>query len=366
MQLTLSKDLLSHAFQLVSGAVPSRTQREILKNIKLTIVDGHPVLMATDGEVGLRYRMDVATDQVGSLLLPVQRFGAILKEVTAPTITLKRDGFTLEVTAGNSRFRLPMESAGDFPEVPAFEAKDGYQLGAGVLKQAVKQVAFACDAESLRFALSGVLLELNGQNSALVATDGRRLSVKALTLVRPESELEEIREVIPRKAMQLLSQSLAGGEGTVSVSVDKTNWMFGVGGLTLTSRMMDGSFPNYRGVIPEKPSITIALAVGPFLNAVRQASIVTSEESRGVRFVFGQGQLVLHSQAADVGTSSVPLPVPFEGDLEVHMDPRFLVEYLRTLEPESEISLQMTDDESPVLFCSGDDHQYVVMPLAKD
>jgi DNA polymerase-3 subunit beta len=140
-----------------------------------------------------------------------------------------------------------------------------------------------------------------------------------------------------------------------------------VGSSTIYSRLVEGRFPKYRDVIPTKAERSIDLVVGPFYSAIRQAQIVTEEDSRGVDFKFASGLLTLTSKSADVGQSVIQLPISFEGsELAILFDPRFIADFLRVLEPERNIRLELIDAESAAVFRTDDSYTYVVMPLSRD
>ena len=156
-------------------------------------------------------------------------------------------------------------------------------------------------------------------------------------------------------------------EEDVFIAVHSNDVLVKSGNSTVYSRLVEGRFPRYQDVIPGHSEATIDLVVGPFYSAVRQAQIVTNEESRGVDFVFSKGLLTLKSQAADIGQSTIELPVPYEGeDLVITFDPQFIAEFLRILGSESSVKLDLIDAESAAVFRTEDSYIYVVMPLSKD
>jgi DNA polymerase-3 subunit beta len=139
------------------------------------------------------------------------------------------------------------------------------------------------------------------------------------------------------------------------------------GSSTIYSRQVEGRFPRYSDVIPSHSEHTIDMVVSPFYAAIRQAQIVTNEESRGVDFAFTKGQLTLKSLVAEIGQSTVELPISYEGDdLTITFDPRFVAEFLRILSPETNIQLRLVDSESAAVLSTEDDYTYVIMPLSRD
>lgn len=368
MELIFKKELLANALQVVGGVVPARTPKDVLKNTKLIVEGGTAVLMGTDTEIGMRHNItEVETGSSGEVLLPTQRLMSILREVSSPDVRLTVDEQLLEVSAGQSEFRLPVEDPRDFPDVAPFDAENCYCISGHALKTAIKRVIFAVDDESARYALGGVYMELTPNQIVLAATDSRRLAVVEL----PSSSRGEVPEkqsvVIPRKAMTLLERSIEGDETEILIAPGEHDAVFSAGNSMIYTRLVEGRFPNFRDVLPSNLPICIDLLAGPFHSVVRQSQIVTSDESRGVDFEFDGGLLTLKSRAADVGESKVQIPVDYSGEkLAIMFDPRFVSEFLRVLDPESTVQLWLIGGEDPAVFSSGEQYRYVIMPLARD
>jgi len=156
MKLRCQRNMLAAGFQAVGGVVPSRTPKEILKNVKLHIADKQATLIATDQEVGIRYELpEVETESNGEVLLPTQRISAILREVPDDVVSIEVDGEALWVRCTHSEFRLSITDPAEFPEVPDFSGSDCYRLPASAFRQAIQRTIFATDVESTRYALGG-------------------------------------------------------------------------------------------------------------------------------------------------------------------------------------------------------------------
>ncbi len=368
MELKFKRDILLTALQTVAGVVPSRTPKDILKNTKLVIEAGTATLMGTDAEIGMRYDIsEVETGSTGEVLLPTQRLIAILREVTSDEIVLDASENMLEVVAGHSQFKLPVEDPREFPDVNSFNAEQCFVVSGHALRQAIKRVAFAADDESTRYALGGIYVELSPTQLILAATDSRRLAVMEVQAgVRGEIE-ETVSVVLPRKAMTLIERSIEGDESEILIAPSENEVLVKSGNTTIFTRLVEGRFPNFRDVLPSETPNKVEVVAGPFHNLVRQSQIVTSDESRGVDFVFSSGLVTLISQAADVGNSKVELPVSYDGEeIAIMFDPRFVADFLRVLEPESTVELGLTGGEDPALFRCGDEYKYVIMPLARN
>lgn len=369
MKLSVSRSELAAAFQIVGGAVPSRTPKEILRNVKLVVANGVATLMGTDQEVGIRYQLpQVETDSVGEALLPPQRVVAILREVQDDTVRLEVTDEALWIRAGQSEFRLSVEDPAEFANVPEFEATSYYVMQGKALKLGIQRTIFATDPESLRYALGGIKLELDQDKVTLAATDSRRLAVYKSTCSAKGAVSEEVGDpVIPQKAMNLIDRSIHDDDQEVHVAIRQNDVLVKSGLSTIYARLVEGRFPRYQDVMPTEFGIAIELVVGPFHSAVRQAMIVTNDESHGVDFTFGDGTLTLTSTGADVGSSKIQLPIGYDGaEFMVTFDPKYVADFLKVLDPASPISLNMVDANSAAVFKSGDNYTYVVMPLSNE
>lgn len=369
MKLNCSRSLLASAFQIVGSVVPTRTPKEILRNVKLTLADGRATLLGTDQEVGIRYEIpNVETDSVGEVLLPTQRVNAILREVQDDQISLEVDEDALWIRTTQSEFRLSVEDPAEFPNVATFEDENYYVIPGKALKQGIQRTIFATDVESTRYALGGVLMEIDADNLALAATDSRRLAVYRTTCSAQGNVAEEVGQpVIPAKAMSLIEKSIHDDDAEVKIAVHQNEILVQSNSSTIYARLVEGRFPPYRDVIPAEFQSRIEFVVGPLLSAVRQAMIVTNEESRGVDFSFSDGTLTLTSVGQDVGSSKIELPISYEGEpLVITFDPRFVQEFLRVLDSAGPVSLNLIDGNSPAVFKSDEQYTYVVMPLSRD
>ncbi len=369
MLLTCPRSALTNAFLAVSGVVPSRTTKEILKNVKLQVANNTATLIGTDGEIGMRCVVpDVTADTGGEALLPTGRVVQILRELNADTVELELAGDALWIRSGSSEFRLSAEDPADFPPVAGFEDDAFYAVPATALRQLIRRTVFATDTESTRYALGGVMLELSPEKVTLAATDSRRLAVvwagcRAEGSLTPSSPPP----VVPSKAMTLIERILGDGDAEARIAVHANDITVQCGGVTITSQLVQGRFPDYRKVVPAQFNSTVDLVVGPFHSAVRQAQIVTSEESRGVDFTFTDGTLRLSSQAADIGQSKVEVPISYSAaDLTITFDPRYIADFLKVLDPSTSVHFQLIDHESAAVLTTDDNYTYVIMPLSRD
>ena len=369
MKLQCHRASLASSLQIVSTVVPTRTPKEILRNVKLQVANGAVTLVATDQEVGVRVELSgVETDSSGEVLLPTSRVTSILLELTDETVDIDVTESSVCIRSSSSEFSLSSEDPDEFPEVASFEGEQYLAIPGAAFRQGILRTAFATDQESTRYALGGVLFDPGSEKVTLVATDSRRLAVAPLP-VRSEGVTEPVNPgpVIPAKAMRLIEKSISDDEEEVLVAISANDILVRCGQSTIYSRLVEGRFPDYTKLIDTGASQVATLQVDSFHSAVRQAQIVTSEESRGVNFSFSKGQLTLETIAADVGESKVEIPVSYDGDaISISFDPRFITDFLRVLKPESTVLLHLVDSESAAVFRTDDGYTYVVMPLSKD
>jgi DNA polymerase III subunit beta len=369
MKLTCERDKLLHAFQLASGVAPVRSPKPILENIKLEVTGEQGTLMATDLEVGIRIEVQgITVEAPGSVILPIKRVGSILRESTDDKLRIESDGSKMRIRGDRSEFQLPTQNPDEFPIVRPFEEQKYHEMPARFFREMVRRTVYATDTESSRYALGGVLLELAEKGVTGVGTDGRRLA-------RQEGPAEAVgghqtgeHTVIPTKAIQLMERAIADNEENIQIAARENDVLLKSKQTTIYSRLVEGRYPKWRDVFPRyEEMLKVEMTVGPFYSAVRQAAIVTSEERRGVDFQFGDGRLVLTGHGAEWGESRIELPIAYDGaEIPVKLDPRFLADFLKVLDPDRTFTLHLRDSEAAVVCTTDDGYAYVIMPLARD
>jgi DNA polymerase-3 subunit beta len=370
MKITCHREKLLHAFQTVAAVAPSRSPKPILQNVKLEADEDRVTLMATDLEVGIRYEATgVEVESPGTAILPVGRFGSILRESSDETFRVEADGQGVTIRGDRSQFKLSAENPNDFPNIESFRETSYYELSGRLLRELIRRTIFATDNESSRYALGGIKLEWEDGILTAIGTDGRRLAkmegpVQSVGQPAPLGDTT----IVPTRAMQLLERALADEDSEVQLAVRQNEILVKSPRVTIYSRLLEGRFPRWRDVFPRRDrSVKIELVTGPWHSAIRQAAIVTSEESRGVDFTFGHGTLVLSGQAAEVGQSRVELPISYDGEpVSITLDPRFVSDFLKVLEPEKPVVLDLQNADAAAVCTTDDGYGYVIMPLARD
>jgi DNA polymerase-3 subunit beta len=370
MKISFEREKLLAAFQTASSVAPARSPKPILQNVKLEVAADVTTLMATDLEVGIRIVVPgITVETPGSAVLPIARFGPILRECTDEKLHLESDSQGTTVRGERSQWKLPGENPDEFPNVTSFQEEKFHELAARLFREIVRRTVFATDNESSRYALGGVLLEMEADKVIAVGTDGRRLAkMEGPAHAVGGHQTANQTTIVPTRAMNLLERAITDGDGEVQIAARANDILVRSPRFTIYSRLVEGRFPKWRDVFPRRTDVVkTELAVGPFYAAVRQAAIATSEESRGIDFTFENGLLVLAGRAADVGQSRVELPIAYNGPkITITLDPRFASDFLRVLDPEKTFTLELKDSDSAAVCSTDDGYGYVIMPLARD
>lgn len=369
MNFTFNREAFLSVFQSAAAVAPSRSPKAILDCVKLEVTDSTATLMATDMEIGIRAGISIEKDMPGSVLLPVARFGAFLRECRDESLTLEVDSESVVVRGQSGYVKFQAQDPDEFPPISTFEAKDYFQVQSKRLKELIKRTVFATDSESSRYALGGVLFDIEENTLFGVATDGRRLAKMEVALEATGSpSLGDAMTIVPANNLQLLERILPDDDSMVDFVARNNDIVFRVGDKTVYSRLVDGRFPRWRDVFPERPNAKrLNINAGPLHMAIRQTAVVAIAESRGIDFRFTEGSLVLSLTAADVGQSEITLPISYDGEeIVITLDFRYVTDFLKVLDPETMIELEIEDDDAAALCRTDDGYGYVIMPLARD
>jgi DNA polymerase-3 subunit beta len=374
VKITCQRDSLLLACQLVSAAVPARTTKEILSSIKAVAQDDGLTLVAFDTEVGIRYELrGILVHRAGAAILPINQLTQILRESADEQIDLDASDESTRVKIGTSRFELPTRPVEEFPDIPAFDDGGRYhEIAAGILRIMIKQTVFAADKKDSggRFALKGILWEAEGSIARLVATDTKRLAMcEGPANIYGPAEKTKITPLVPPKAMALLEKNLNDNAELVRVGLRTNDALFQTERAMIYTTLVQGRYPPYRDILSQTrktATVSVSLPVEAFLLRVRQAKIMTDDESKRVDMAFSPGKVTMVARGAQTGSSDVELLLPdYDGpEIRIAFDPEYLVEFLRSLEGQATVALEMSDGTKPALFRCGDAYIYLVMPLA--
>jgi DNA polymerase-3 subunit beta len=355
--ITLATSTLRAALAAVLRAVPAKSAKPILQNVRL----GDGLLTGTDLEVRIDREIDYHGD---AMLLPAYRLSAILRAATGDEVVLIPKESSVTVKCGAGSWTLPTEDAAEFPTWDAGDLKAICRLPADQFRRASKATIYATDSDSSRYALGGVLVEVADGNPTWVATDGRRL---ACVETETDQAVDDSQTILPGRLVALAA-SLAAGDGSVQIEADAKEVRFTLDGTTITGRLVEGKFPRWRDVLGEPEGEPTVIDVAELLSAVQSAAIVTSEQSKGITLAWTANTLVLVGRSSEYGESKVICPTIVAGSTAgTKLDPKYVAQFLANLPADEEphVDVYVADAKSRVLLRCGP-YTGVIMPLAED
>jgi DNA polymerase-3 subunit beta len=362
MRITCSKAELARALSLAGRAVSTRAAVQVLGGVLVRAGDGQVELAATDMELSLRLSVDCQVEGEGAVVAPGRLLIELARLLPESEVVLEHnpDRGVLEVTCGPASYKLNTYSAEDFPKLPDVEAAETFTVDRTALLETVSRVARAASRDESRPVLTGILVRFEGGKLVMAATDSYRLSVKETELSGGQSS--ELEAIVPARALTELGR-VAQDSAELQVGVQENHVVFGAGDVWLTTRRIDGQFPNYKQLIPETFEHEVRLPREEFLEVVRRASVMAQRNSP-LRLSFAEGEVTVSAQTQEVGEAKESLPVPFSGEpLEIGFNPEFLRDGLESVEAD-EVALQLISSLRPGLIRSPEENfAYLIMPI---
>ena len=381
MKIHLNPKSFSRQFKIATSVAMSKDVRPVLCNIKI-VADKRfgAVLMATDTEIGIRIPVDCDVSENGEALLPSKQFKQILESATDERLTLESTQNGILITGeydGDEQWGLDTQSPDEFPDVDEFMESAYHEIPSKTLCEMVGRTMFATDTENVRYALGGVCFEHDGEIITVVATDGCRLATQDTSGIRVNGhEFEPA--ILPVNALKLLTKVLkekfVSDDTDVKMAVNVTEGAerrmsgkvhFQCGGVTIFSRLVDGSFPKWRSIVPKTDGRLHAQVRCETLRTALDR-MITSKLEPGVLFTFRRGGLTLESRTQESGQSKASISVACNDTAEFFVDVNLMRDYLRSLDAETSIDIYMSLGNDPMLLeTDGGGYCYVIMPMKK-
>ncbi|HMP71931.1 MAG TPA: DNA polymerase III subunit beta [Kiritimatiellia bacterium] len=360
MKVTINKDVLQEGLQKVTSIVSTKSTLPILYNLLLKAEDDQLWLIATDLEVTVRTTVGAKISRSGSTTLPARRLSSIIRELPVGDIEINVDeNDVATIKAGSSRFKIIGINDQEFPNLPQITEGRSFTLDQGVFRKMLTYTAYAVSQDESRHVLNGVLLSFREEKLTVVATDGRRMALYEEGVEFPEDQAGDA--VVPTKTVNELLKTL-GNEGGLKILCGTNQATFEFGTVFITSKLVDGTFPNFRQVIPSSCEERVALERDGLLNALRRVVLVSNATST-VTFTLTKNQLELSTKAQDVGEATETMPIKYSGkELAIAFNPDFLIDCLRNVTSD-EVALEVSDDLSPGVVKCDAPFLYVLMPM---
>jgi DNA polymerase-3 subunit beta len=364
LKLTTKREELVSKLSIVSRAVSTRAATQALSGILITAAEGRVTLAATDLDLGMQTALEAEVEGEGTVLLPGRLLAEVVRSLGDSTVEIEareaeRD---VEIRSGSSSFHLRLLPAEDFPKLPA-AGEPTLKIPAPALEASIELVARAASRDDMRPVLTGVFVAAAGTEMTMVATDSYRLAVKRTEL---EADLDgELESNIPARALRELGRVLSSeGADEAAITLLPNQAVFEAGSITLTTRLIEGQFPNFRQLLPESYEHDVRLPRTEFLDVTRRVSQL-AQRNAPLRLSFRPGELTIAAETPDVGDATETMPAAFDGEeLEIGFNPEFLKEGIESVEGD-EVLLRLISPLRPGLLqpVEGEDFRYLVMPI---
>jgi len=362
MQVVLDRDAFLRGLQMVHNIVEPRQTLPILANVLLEAVEDTLRLTATDLEVGARVSVPARVAGSGSVTVSARKLSEIVKELPAAALTLKvGESASVTLRCAGVNYRLVGMAADDFPAVVPSAPPAWLTLEARTLREALSQTSFAVSHDETRFALNGVLFQLNPKEIRFVATDGHRLAVATRGVGHG---LSGVSGIVPRKAVNEITRVLGAGED-VQIAITENQFVLQMPNFVMTARLIEGQFPNWEAVMPRNHPGRLAIARPALAAALRRVSVMAEERNKPVRMTLTPGQLTLTAASHDLGDAEETIEVDYTGgELSIGFNSRYLLDALAPMEKD-DVVFEFKDALSPGVLKTAEDDRYccVIMPM---
>jgi len=367
MELRCNRESLLKGIQIIETAVSSKATLPILTNFLIETENKKSSkikLVSTDLEIAARCYIDGSVISEGGITIPAKKFGGIIRELIDEEIHIKSDDKNqVDIKTGKSHFTLSGIPKEEFPVLPDFVDEKAISVETKTIKEMIKKVLFAVSTDETRYVLTGIYCIIQQDKIKFVSTDGRRLAY----ITRPCTEVKSSsKAIIPGKTINELLRILSIEEDSeVKISITENQAAFKINEITLISRLIDGTFPNYEQVIPKKFQQKIKIKIKELLSATKQISLLTQEKGGAVKFSFGKNILRVSAQTQGIGSGEVDVDVSYSGpQVEIAFNPVYIMDILKNVsEEECEFEINGPIDACVVKVIGDEDYVCVVMPM---
>lgn len=365
MKLSIQRETLLKPLQQVTGVIERKHTLPILANILLTLEQGRITLVGTDLEIEAKVSTAHKGGQDGAITLPARKLLDIVRALPEQAmVELTEDKGKATLKAGKSRFSLATLPAAEFPQVGTQTATTRLRLTQGELKRLLDRTQFAMAQQDVRYYLNGLLLELAEGQLHAVATDGHRLAMCSMALPG-ESPKEAQQVIVPRKAVQELTRILEDSEQPVEITLSANHIEFAAEGITLTTKQIDGRFPDYQRVLPRGGDKVVTADREGLRQGLVRAAVISNEKLRSVAMQFEVGVIRMHTHNPEQEEAEEEVAVEYDGpELRIGFNINYLLDAIGAT-PGERVQMTLSDANSSCLIQAVGDEQskYVIMPM---
>ena len=373
MKFSINRDHFSNGLQQVLNVVGTRATMPILSNVLIKAKEDHIELTTTNLDLGIRCKIQSEVSDAGSITLPVRKLATIVRELPSLDVHLEtHPNFQARIASGTSLFRIMGINPEEFPPLPTFQDQQSFMLAQSALWTMLKSVSYAQSTDETRYIMNGVFFNFSDDKLTLAATDGRRLAVMNRDMEVAEENTGHL--ILPGKTVAEVERLMNQGEDVriafndrqVAFEINASKDAESTGMLDsiyLVSKVVEGSYPNYRQVIPKETDRHIKLNRDSFLIGVRRAALVASEKSNSIKMSIGKNLLEITGSSPEIGESRESIPVEYDGpDVQVAFNPQFVMDPLKAL-THDDVIFEFKNELSPGVIRTKESFLCVVMPL---
>lgn len=371
MKLTCNRLSLSKVFDLAASAVKTNSPKEVLQNVKMTIISGRACLMGTDMETGVLTGIDVEhIGHDGAVLLPVPPVRQILRDTEGEQITIEVRDTGTKIISGGADFEIGSANPDEYPTVKAASSECYFELAGSEFERLVRRTHYAVDVNSTRYALGGVQFTFAEDGSVTaIGTDGKRgsLSVAECRIIGDKDQMGEwpVRAICSPGPLNLIAGAVKSCE-QIKLSLVGNDVVVESPTCTVTTRQVEGRYPNFMAAIPKTYRDWGSFEFEPahMLSVIKQASILADRETCGMSFDIRPGTLTLSAKAAMKGASKVEMPILYSGkSVKALIDYQYVAEFLRSLDGQL-ATMRFNSETEAVVITTEDKSIYVLMPMS--
>jgi len=371
MKITIDRAALLKPLAHVQSVVERRNTIQVLANVLIRAEDGSMSLTATDMDMDVVETVGCAVAEPGATTVPAHTLYEIARKLpdgAEVELAVPADGGKMTIRAGRSNFSLPTLSVDDFPELSGDELPTGFVLSAADAKTLIDRTRFAISTEETRYYLNGIYLHETSANDMpvlrAVATDGHRLARVQMPLPDGASGMPSV--IVPRKAVAEIRKLLEETDGDVQFALSENKLRCSFENSVLTTKLIDGTFPDYERVIPQANDKTLLVSCGEFKKAVDRVATISTEKSRSVKLAIGNGILTLSANSPDNGQATEEVDVDYGASpLEIGFNSKYLIDIADQIDDGNKAVFTMADAASPTIVTDESDESalYVLMPM---
>ncbi len=365
MEVVCSKENLMEGISIVQKAVSTKTTLPILEGI-LIVADDKLKLTGNDLEIGIECYVDADVREKGSIVINSRMLGDIVRRLPEAEILMEvKENNTVVIECENSLFEIKGINSDGFPALPSVEKENGIKISQSVIKDMIKQTIFAVSVDENRPILTGSLFEYKSGHLSIVSIDGYRLALRTMT---PDNVLEDRNIVIPGKTLNEISKIIQPIDDELSIFVSGNQILFDMGKCIMVSRLLEGEYLNYMGIIPKEYETKVTVNTKELLACFERASLViTNDERRYPVKLDIKDEMMVITSNTEIGNAREEIRLEMDGkELDISFNPRYFIEALRVIENEV-VNIHFTSEIGPCVIkpLQGNDFAYLILPIRK-